>query len=96
MFGFTFRLKPNTSSAALSGRLPLVVGRDCRDRLGGVRLETQDEVGRLRRRAGGARDGAVILAEDVEPRADVVGMAHRWGDAQRGAKIGGGNFGDLS
>src|ERR1700723_1174956 len=47
-----------------SGSLPLLVGGNRRDRRGRVGLERQDVIRRLRRRAGGAHDGAVVFPQD--------------------------------
>ena len=55
-------------------------------------MKCQDVIRRLRRRAGGAHDGAVVLPQHLEPRADIVGMAHGRGDAERGAQVGRRNF----
>ena len=96
MSGFAFRLKPPGAALhdqAASRSSSADVGRD---RLGSIGLEPQDEVGRLRRRAGSAHDGAVVLAQHFEPRGNIVGMAHGRGDAERGAKISGGNLRALS
>jgi hypothetical protein len=53
--------------AALPSRcLPFVVGGSRRDRRGSVGLERQDVIRRLRRRAGGSHDGAVVFPQNIE------------------------------
>ena len=45
----------------------------------------------VRRLGGGTRrthDGAIVLAQHLEPRTDVIGVAHRRHDAERGAHEG--------
>jgi hypothetical protein len=49
------------------------------------RQEGQHPVGRLAGLRGGADDGAGILAHDLQPGANVIGVAHRRHDAERGA-----------
>jgi hypothetical protein len=44
----------------------------------------------------GANDGAIVFAQHREPRADIVGMAHRRRDAERGARERGAEFIALS
>jgi hypothetical protein len=57
-----------------------------RTRVGSLPLLTQ--------RCGGANDSAIILAQDFEPGANIVGMAHRWYDAKRSTHEGAGDLGD--
>src|SRR6266852_5774841 len=57
----------------------------CVARLRGTGKEGEEIVGRLRRGAGGADNGAIVLAQDLEPGADIISMAHRRDDAERGA-----------
>jgi len=54
------------------------------DSLTGLRAgpESEDEVRRLGRCAGGADDGAIVFAQHLQPRADIVGMAHGRHDAE--------------
>ena len=50
-----------------------------------ARKKAEEEVGGLARLRGRADDGAIVLAQHLEPGADVVGVAHRRHDAERGA-----------
>ena len=59
----------------------------------GVGAKSEQIVRRLRRGAGGADDGAIIIAQDVDPGSDVIGMAHRRHDSERGADEGARNLG---
>ncbi len=61
-----------------------------------VREESEEEVCGLARLRGGADDGAIVLAQHLEPGADVVGVAHRRHDAERRATKRGVHLGDLS
>src|SRR5436305_173521 len=64
-----------------SRRLPFVVGRiDI-----GARQKPEQPVGRLAGLGSGAHDGAIVLAQHLEPGADIVGMADGGRDAERGA-----------
>ena len=45
----------------------------------GLGAKPEQIVSCLRRCAGGPNDGAIILAQDLEPGADIVGVAHRSG-----------------
>ena len=49
-----------------------------------LRQEGEQEISRFRCRARGTDHGAVVLAQNVEPGADVVGVADGRHDAQRG------------
>ncbi len=60
----------------------------------GLGAKPEQIVSCLRRCAGGPNDGAIILAQDLEPGADIVGVAHRWQDAERRADEGAGYFGN--
>src|SRR5437016_1210370 len=71
---------PEASDGSASHRLPLVFRLGGVDGLRGAGAEGEQVVGRLRRGAGGADDGAIVLAQDLEPGADIVGMAHRRDD----------------
>ena len=51
----------------------------------GVRTKCEQIVSRLRCRAGGTDNCAIIPAQDVNPAADIVGVAYRRPDAKRGA-----------
>ena len=93
MSGFTFQLKPNgkqhcrhAASRSSSAEIAATGG--------GAWLKRQDVIRRLRRRAGGSHDGAVVFPQNIEPRGDIVGMTHGRSNAERGAEIGGGNLGD--
>ena len=51
------------------------------------------DVGELRRRAGlGAEDGAVVRAQDVQPRPEIVGVAYGRNNAERSAEKGARHF----
>src|SRR3546814_9099967 len=58
-----------------------------------MRPEGEQMVGGFRRGARGANDGAVILAQHLEPGSDVVGMPHGRHDAERGADEGASHLG---
>src|SRR3546814_8803749 len=58
-----------------------------RSRLG-VRKKGEQPIGGLAVLAGGAHDRAVIFAQHLEPRADVVRVADRRDDAERSAAEG--------
>ena len=58
------------------------------------RQKAEQEIGGLRRRARGAHDGAIILAQHLEPGTDVVGVAHGRHDAELGTNEGTRHFGD--
>src|SRR3546814_2975323 len=58
-----------------------------RSRLG-VRKKGEQPIGGLAGLAGGAHDRAVIFAQHLEPRADVVRVADRRDDAERSAAEG--------
>jgi hypothetical protein len=64
------------------------------DGLVGVGPEGKQIVSGLRCGAGGAHDGAIVVAQDLEPGADVVGVAHRRHDVERSADEGARDFGD--
>ena len=50
----------------------------------GLGAKREQVICRFRRGAGGADDGPIILAQDLEPGADIVGVAHGRHDAERG------------
>lgn len=54
----------------------------------------QQPVCRLAGLRGGADDGAGILAHDLQPRPDIIGMAHGRNDPERGAAEGRGLLGN--
>ena len=56
--------------------------------------EGEQIVGRLGGGAGRADDRAVVLAQHLEPGAEIIGVAHRRHDRQRRADEGAGHFGD--
>ena len=56
--------------------------------------EGQNEIASLGGKACCPRNGLGILTQDLQPIAKVIGMAHGWGDAKRGADKGGGQFGN--
>ena len=88
------RPTPEASDESASRHLQLV-GRLYRvDGLARIGPEGEQVVGRLRSGAGGADDGAIVFAQHLEPGADIVGMAHRRHDAERGADEGAGHLGD--
>jgi len=64
--------------------------------IGIVRGEGQEPVGGLARLAGGADDGAIVLAQDLEPGADVIRVPNGWRDTERGAAEGGVDLGNIS
>src|SRR3546814_13761923 len=53
----------------------------------------ENEIGGLAGAAGGAEDRAIVFAQNLEPRSDIIGVAHGGHDAERGADEGGGDFG---
>src|SRR3546814_14221648 len=53
----------------------------------------ENEIGGLAGAAGGADDRAIVFAQNLEPRSDIIGVAHGGHDAERGADEGGGDFG---
>src|SRR4026209_853075 len=87
---------PSSSSTGLE-RQVRCLSRDLLGGRGGIVLrasrrrqaipERQEGVRRLRRRRGGAHDRAIILTQVVEPRAEVVGMAHGRNDAESRANV---------
>lgn len=60
---------------------------------GGFGKEGQQIVGRFRGGAGGTDDGAVVLANDVQPRAEIICMPNGRDDAERRADEGGRELG---
>jgi hypothetical protein len=58
-----------------------------------MRPEGEQIVGGFRRGARGTNDGAVIVAQHLEPGPDVVGVPHGRHDAERGADEGAGYLG---
>ena len=60
------------------------------------RQKGKQEIGSLRCCARSTHDGAAILAQHFQPRADVVGMAHGRHDTERCADERARNLGDLS
>src|SRR6266436_2802504 len=60
------------------------------------RQESEDVVGGLARLRRRPDDGAILFADHLQPGADIVGVAHRRNDAERGATECGGHLGDLS
>src|SRR3546814_13677316 len=56
--------------------------------------EGEDIVGRLGRLGGGAEDSAAVLAQDGEPKAEVIGVAHGRDQAEGRADEGGRNLRD--
>jgi hypothetical protein len=60
----------------------------------GIGPEGQEVVGGLGGGAGGADDGTVVLADDVQPEAEIVGMADGRNDAKGGADESPGHLGD--
>ena len=61
-----------------------------------ARHEAEEPVGGLARLAGGADDGAIVLAQHLEPGADIVSMADGGCDAERGATEGRVDLRDIS
>src|SRR3546814_13351036 len=49
----------------------------------------ENEIGGLAGAAGGAEDRAIVFAQNLEPRSDIIGVAHGGHDAERGADEGG-------
>ena len=80
--------------ARSSRRLHILGRRIDIDGFATIRLERQQIVGRLRCRAGGTDDGAVILTQHGQPRTDIVGVAHGRRDAERSANERAGHLGD--
>ena len=59
--------------------------------------EGQQVIRRFRRGAGGADDGAIVLAQHfLQPGDDIIGMAHGLRDGERSADDGARLFRDLS
>src|SRR3546814_7723257 len=56
--------------------------------------EGDDIFGRLGRLGGGAEDSAAVLAQDGEPKAEVIGVAHGRDQAEGRADEGGRNLRD--
>ena len=54
-----------------------------------ARKKAEEKVGGLARLRRRADDGAIVLAQHLQPGTDVVGMAHGRHDAERGAAEGG-------
>src|SRR3954466_9776268 len=63
--------QPKRAADALRGLLAAIIGRG--DRL---LQKAEQEIGSLRCRARRPHDGAVVLAQHLEPGADIVGVAH--------------------
>src|SRR5690606_28890311 len=53
----------------------------------------EQPVGGFARRARGAEDRAVVLAQHGKPTAEIIGVAHGGDDAERGAEEGAAHFG---
>src|SRR5260221_59315 len=87
-------IAPEARERSASRNLPLVFPLGGVGGLGRTGAEGEQVVGRLRRGARGADDGAIVLAQDLEPGSDIVGMAHRRDDAERGADEGAGHLGN--
>src|SRR3546814_7948299 len=56
---------------------------------------SSDLVGGLARRARGAKDRAIVLAQDLEPRCQIIGVANGWFDSKRGAEKGAAHLGEI-
>src|SRR5271156_2593025 len=59
-------------------------------------LSLKDVIRRLRGRARGARDRAIVFSNDLEPGSDIVGVTNSRGDARGGANEGAAHFRDES
>ena len=76
--------------------MPFVAGLDVVRAEIGVGQEAEQPIGRLAGLRGGADDGAIILAQDLQPGADIVGMADGQHDGEGRAAESGVDLGDLS
>ena len=78
-------------------RLAAVLGVACIWLLhGGLTSEVEQEACRFRGGAGGADDGPIILADDVQPGTEVIGVPDGRNDTERGADEGTRHLGDIS